>query len=466
MKKNFLFIIGLFSILAFFSCKKDDDKTPEVAYEILEEQDFSAEEYADFLFGPESLEKASSERDQFFADHNALEQKIAEKVGDNGIAVQYKYVRFSYPSTDARNNTIRLSGTLALAYYWAFGDHYLDPDNIVLDCHWTKGKDAEVCDINYWKEHQSTGAWLMGAFDAIPSLSFAARDMLVIVPDYLGYGKTISYVHPYLNERLIAKNNYDAVVAAIQYIKDKYDASLESDVDMAIIGYSQGGAVAMASAMYFAEKNDANVKKWNLKRVCCGSGPYNPVKTMQTYYENDDNYYPAALPMVLMSMFYSYPEIMERNGHTMDDYFCEALKGSDLMTRIVSKGYTVDESNEYMAQLVTGSKKLPIKCSQFLSKEALDPESDIYKNLMECLEKNNLTNKTYWPKLPDVEYKFYYTFNDKVVPPTNTTEMMTRLIESGRSYTEEKEENENHSDYGSSFYKDLMFTKISNWCKE
>lgn len=470
MKRKFLFLTILFSALAFFSCKKDkdDDKKPQDAeYEILEKQSYTAEEFADFLFGPEGQEKAwSEEREQFFADNNEREQKIAEKTGENGLSYAYEFVRYSYKSVDAYNNPVWLTGTLSLGYYWLFGDRYMDPDNIVLDCHWTKGKNAEVCDIQYWESHQSFGASVMGAYDLIPSLSFAARDMLIIVPDYLGYGSTVSYVHPYLNERLIARNNYDAVVAAVKYIKDHYDADLEDDVDMAIIGYSQGGAVAMATAMYFAEKNDANIKSWNLKRVCCGSGPYNPVTTMKTYYENDANHYPAALPMVLMSMFYSYPEIMGRNGHTFDDYVCEQLKGTDLQERITSKNYTVDESNAYMAQLVTGSTKLPIKCSEFLSKEALDPESDIYKNLMECLEKNNLTNKTYWPKFPKAEYKLHYTFKDDVVPCVNSTEMMTRLAASGQTYKTATVTDENHSDYGSSFYQHLMFTSISNWCKD
>lgn len=447
--RRLVILVVMCAGLIFSACNKNDDnkKSNEntIKCEIIDSATYTPDEFEDLLFGDAEnvydavfVEKA---RQQFVKDNKNLEDSLANVAGDNGFALAYTWVRYNYESVDAQNQKITLSATMAFPHWcfttgWSFVPdvtYYLSPNNLVLDCHWTQGLNDDVTTVS---------------ISTKPSFQLTGKDVLVISPDYLGYGASQNTCHPYLNERLVAINNYDAIVAGLKILKNKYNTELEDDVWSAIIGYSQGGAVAMATAMYFTEleeKGDKNLKRWNFKKLLCGSGPYNPVLTMEKYFEKDSVYYPTVLPMTVMSMCYSYPEIM---GDSYEKYFKDALNNTDIYNRIISKKNALDWNNTYMAEKMTGKKDLPIVCSSFLSEAATDKNSEEYKNLMECLEMNNLANPKYWPVLPKYKTIFFYTTDDEVVPYENTTEMQKRFDNNNKSYTDSHVSDYQHAEYG------------------
>ena len=106
-----------------------------------------------------------------------------------------------------------------------------------------------------------------------------AYNNLVILPDYEGYGTTRNRPHPYLCEEITGRQVTDAVRAGIAlYQNDSQTESIRrafrDDWRTICTGYSQGGAVAMATQRYI-EQNDLS-EELHLAGSLCGDGPYDP----------------------------------------------------------------------------------------------------------------------------------------------------------------------------------------------
>ncbi|MCQ2265632.1 MAG: hypothetical protein MJZ46_06300, partial [Bacteroidales bacterium] len=113
----------------------------------------------------------------------------------------YETVAIRYKSVDVNGRTLWLSGRL---YYPidVFGNMEI-PDHIVLSNHHTACKNLQVPSQGFGLE-----------------AGIAANDAMVVVPDYLGFGSTIDYSHPYCIPDITARNVLDMVEAAREYMKN------------------------------------------------------------------------------------------------------------------------------------------------------------------------------------------------------------------------------------------------------
>jgi pimeloyl-ACP methyl ester carboxylesterase len=72
---------------------------------------------------------------------------------------------------------------------------------------------------------------------------FAARGRLVVLPDYLGLGRSDLPYHPYLHRDSLAAAGRDALIAAVELARRQ---SLALDGQLFVVGYSEGGFAAGA----------------------------------------------------------------------------------------------------------------------------------------------------------------------------------------------------------------------------
>ena len=136
--------------------------------------------------------------------------------------------------------------------------------------------------------------------------------------------------------------------------------------------------------------------KWNFASSNCSSGPYSPVVTIDKYLTNGKVAYPVVFPLVMKTMFDSYPEIM--NGFTEEMAYSQnylAVK-AEIDAMIASKAYNTAAINQVFFEKVrktvdAGLADNEIYLIDILSPEMLDKESDICNALYRCLEKNDLT---------------------------------------------------------------------------
>ena len=301
---------------------------------------------------------------------------------------------------------------------------------IIIGNHWTIGSDAEC-----------------------PSKSLpidvglsVTRGAMVVCADYLGYGLTADEVHPYLCAIETARNSVDCFKAAIALCQS-LGIKLADDYRTYNIGYSQGGAVALAVQRYI-ESNASVDSLVRLEKTLCGAGPYDPIACYKEYLNSDTLAYPVVVPMIIAGMKATYPEILQDVAEA--DFFSEKFNAAGILDSVKSKKYNTLQLNSLITRSVDGATPQNI-----FSAASLDTTSAIAQKLSAALEINNLTKG--WQ--PQHRVQFFHSTVDVVVPIINTQNALKAFGES----TTDKAIIDNmgtHNDAALLFYKLVLQNNI------
>ena len=419
-------------------------------YKVISEETLTPDQVAEAVFGSEdSLDSEDLElRDAFLNKCNEEVQKMREEYPDGAPALLFDRVTFSYASTDQNGHNIELSAFMGWAVHvilwhtWPY-----DQNHVLLCCPYTHTLESECAT----KSNKGLG----GGMEFLMML----HDNLFIMPDGQGFGADENHVQTYLNHELHAKQYYDALKVGQKIYEDRY-GDLEDDWTLRIVGASQGAGDGIALHKFL----DTNYKKVDLTQyydtgmrsiadrlcekydypkgskfidvplcdphrleysyVCCG--PYSPEVTMQTYSEWGQMSYPCVIPLVIKSMLACYPDFLcKEKGYKEEDFFSQKWNDNkaDFDEIYLKKTKDSDELNEYICEKLGISVKdnvpmVPLSC--ILSEDMTDPDSQIYKDLMTCLKKQELTSG--WT--PRTKIKLLFTQNDEVVPYENTKKLI------------------------------------------
>lgn len=263
-------------------------------------------------------------------------------------------------------------------------------ENVVIGNHWTIGSDAEC------PSHSLP-------FDValcVTSQSF------VVCSDYLGFGASADKVHPYLCAIETARNSVDCFRAAMLFATD-YKLPIATDFKTFNIGYSQGGAVALAVQRY-VEANAQLNSIVHLEHTICGAGPYDPVACYKAYLQQDTLAYPVVIPMIIAGMKATYPTELARINE--EAFFSDKFNSAHILDSVKSKRFTTDQINAMIINAIGA----PTPHNLF-SESAIDTTSAIAREIIKVLEFNNLT-KDWQPQTP---VRFFHSTDDVVVPIVN-----------------------------------------------
>lgn len=302
---------------------------------------------------------------------------------DFSIAGSVVVKKIHYQST-YNGKPIYLSGIVALPN---------DNDTIreiVISNHWTICSDAE-CPSESWP---------------MDIALCATRRAMVVCADYYGYGLTATQVHPYLDALSTARHSTDCFRAALLLCNSHN--TLATNYRTYNIGYSQGGAVALAVQRYI-ESNVAIDSVARIEKTLCGAGPYDPVACYREYLNVDTLAYPIVVPMIIAGMKLSYPDMFENISES--DFFSNEFNTAGISDSVKSKQYTAEQLNSLICNAVGAATPRNI-----FSVASLDSTSVISQKLLEALELNNLT--TGW--IPKHRVQFFHSTADVVVPIINT----------------------------------------------
>lgn len=194
---------------------------------------------------------------------------------------------------------------------------------------------------------------------------------IIIAPDYEGYGVSKDDQHPYLAQRLTARQVLDAYNYGVQlYSKQAEETSVDDpllpitdDWRTFTLGYSQGGAVSLAVQRLIEEEELSDQMHYYGSIV--GDGPYDLIETLRYYFFDDgDSYgkqtvhrkgictYPMVLPLILKGMCDTNPEVAQ---YSISDYLSQQLIDTGIIDWIESKQYsTADIASMWAQQLQTG----------------------------------------------------------------------------------------------------------------
>ncbi len=248
---------------------------------------------------------------------------------------------------------------------------------------------------------------------------------LVICPDYCGYGISAHRQHPYLIHDVTARNCVDGVVAVLKGMS-RWGYSLDDNYATDIVGYSQGGATALACAKYLdSDACPEEIKTWvNLRQTTCGDGPYSAIATVNKYIEwgkqDKDLEYACVLPLIVAAAKDAYDDGCMKTVD-VEDFFDPEFLSTGIMDYIKSKSVGTTMISEQIGIKMERQRPKDVFSDKIIDKDTgnFKEESNEYKCLMRALEKADLT-KGWQPKHP---IYFFHLESDKVVPYANYEEV-------------------------------------------
>lgn len=332
------------------------------------------------------------------------------------------YHELTYTSYDAKKNKV----TLSARFYTqkkTIGHSTFDDgkiiNNIFLACHptvtdnWETPTGGDPIDKEV--------ARLAGVQD---------ETSIVLFPDYCGYGVSSHLQHPYLVSDVTARNCIDALMALFDEIKRR-NWKVAENLETHILGYSQGGATALACTKYLESDAcpDSVKNKVRLYETACGDGPYSPIATINQYLEwgkptnsngGDDLEYSCVLPLIVAAAKEAYADGCMRTVN-VEDYFSDEFLSSGVLDLINSKGASTDVLARAIGSVMKRQRPVDVLSENIIDKEkgTLRTDTKEYKCLMRAMQLSDLTIG--WePKHP---IYFYHLECDKVVPYVNTLEI-------------------------------------------
>lgn len=322
-----------------------------------------------------------------------------------GALTGQKAVNITYQSIDVDNNPITLSAKV----YWKTGSAI---KFAMINCHATITHN-DGCPTGNTPQ-----------MEAIKYMT--SENCLLICPDYIGFGHTKDKTHPYMCATITGRNVLDAYKAAIEYVKGQ-GMQIAQNYYTVNVGYSQGGATALAFQRYLeTEATDADRQLVNLRGSVCGAGPYNQQTVFDVYEKGEGKFvsldYPIYLLYTLNGHKAAFGESIMRKLELEECFTPEfwAYCQNGFMDKLNAKEKNVDELNDELKN--AGFKTF----YSIINADYADHNSKVYRTIHKALEQSNILADGWTPSKNII---FYHdkNGNDIVVPYQCTVEAMARF---------------------------------------
>lgn len=335
-----------------------------------------------------------------------------------------KEFTINYQSVDANNQTITLSEKIYMpckTVGFVFSYSFEDIEFVVLNCHPT---------ISH------NNGCPTGSNPQLEAIKYmVSENAMVVCPDYIGFGQSSGANHPYMCSTLTARNVLDGFKAAMEWAKTVKSKSGKTPVFKngwytINIGYSQGGATALAFQRYLeTEATSTDRDLVRLRGSLCGAGPYSQNLIFDLYESRETIDYPSYLPYAIMGLYEAFGKTtlrklpMEKCFKSEFFNFKFSEEGNKtFMTLLKEKEKTIDELNTLLLNKDFNN------FYDIISDEYRNPESAVHRSLVKALGHSNLLDGEWTPKAP---IAFYHYQDDEVVPFEETVNAYNMFNEMG-----------------------------------
>jgi pimeloyl-ACP methyl ester carboxylesterase len=136
---------------------------------------------------------------------------------------------------------------------------------------------------------------------------FGSMGYIIAYPDYIGYGASKDYPHPYEHKASLASASLDMLRAAKEFLKGQSDVKWDNKLYVA--GYSEGGYATMSLQKKIEEEASS---EFDLRASSCGAGAYDKTAFME-YIINSPTHGISSYNTLYLWVLLTYDQIYKLN---------------------------------------------------------------------------------------------------------------------------------------------------------
>ena len=254
------------------------------------------------------------------------------------------FYTFTYESTDAHGKPVTLSSALIA---WTAGASI---ETVIIACHITVTNDSG-CPSMHAQAPLMNDVMMMAAVPG-SSENGPLSHSIIIMPDYEGYGISRDRPHPYLARELTARQVIDGVLEGLRlYSQTPGALPLAQEWKSIALGYSQGGAVAVAVARQLEETGMD--ERLHFAGTMAGDAPLDLPATLRYYIEDNGDtggyrtshrrgkvVMPVTLPLIIQGMLCSQSAL---DGYDASDYLSKQMLDTGILEQLAGKELSTDD---------------------------------------------------------------------------------------------------------------------------
>ncbi|HKK82197.1 MAG TPA: prolyl oligopeptidase family serine peptidase, partial [Prolixibacteraceae bacterium] len=265
---KFPLVMTLASLLLVFGCKEDEE--PEE-------------------FKPKYL----VESEKILTIQKSNLETIVGAAGLSEFASQLEYdvdvYKLTY-KTEFEGDTIEVSGIVS---YPVNSDQSFD---MISYQHGTIFTNASAPSVYF----ENAGYITNQQNEAFAGVFMASMGNVVAIADYIGFGESSTYLHPYMHKEYTNNAVLDMIRASKEYAKQEDACNINKN--LFLLGFSQGGSATVAALS--AIENNTDNSDIKVKAVAAGSGAYNLMEFRKFIINKEPRFYET--PSFILYIIDSY----------------------------------------------------------------------------------------------------------------------------------------------------------------
>ncbi|MDA3880424.1 MAG: prolyl oligopeptidase family serine peptidase [Prolixibacteraceae bacterium] len=236
--------------------------------------------------------------------------------------------------------------------------------------------------------------------EAFAGILMASAGNIILIPDYIGFGESSEFFHPYMHVEYTNNAVLDMIRASKEFIA--VEEPCKSNNKLFLLGYSQGGS-ATAGSLYAIENVAAN-SDIEVTAAAAGSGAYNLTKFREYVMNLTGPYERPSFILYIFESLSKYSQADTDYSLVFSEEFAETVPA---MIDGTTTSSTIDnELGQYVGRIFNDN----------FEDDEIFNTSEEYASLRAAFELNSVEG---WNI--ETPLNLYYGFKDSWVPSTQSS---------------------------------------------
>lgn len=243
-------------------------------------------------------------------------------------------------------------------------------------------------------------------------LYLASAGMVVVIPDYIGFGASSADFHPYMHNQYSVNAVLDMIRASKEFVAIEKPCDINDKLFM--LGYSQG-ASATLGALEAIETNNAN-SDIQVTFASCGSGAYD-LAEMRKWIVDQPSYEQPYFIGYLLESYSRYAGVDVPYSSIFNAEYADMIPGMFNGTKDATL-INAQFGTNYVGELFN---------ENFVNNETFDTDP-VYTSLVTAFNDNRINA---WSLSSELSIKLFYGSEDKWIPAEQSLKMWQEFQSTG-----------------------------------